>query len=767
MNLQTIKRQQGIATVLIVLLVGVALSASTLGVIYSVKSTQNKQVTSHASSNAQSAAWALAEATRAYLMKLEPAEFDNLRAEVDAAGAAGLEIPMTLDGPLAHLSKSKVIANSSYTDPVSGKPHIEITVNAVDSVSKSATTLNVVYAIVAGSAGKQCYPEGKNRFNGDVIGQNIDFKMTGDLNEIIVDGSYGSGDSNLHSIRGIERYKVTGDLSLSGSGNDYALTELQANGSIHIDIASTNIDEKTPISAGGDITIAAANATLGTVVAGNNINLSIHEGSAINVQAGVKILGKIKGVVLTADGYRVNPVEPGSPLGAINFQSSATISTVLSRADLSLGNNLKNLNNTYSLNDVLFNTYSGTVDETIAARSIICTSSPTIAKAEAGKSIDNCAPIPDATNVETDPEVKTTVETKMIKYVPLDLPPSLIADADSYKANYAFHRVGTVNHVTVQNINGLTETAKTYKLLDDNTLETLAGEKTGFNICGNATEKCIDFNDESRILESDDTRAPRTTVDDRGVIEAIAPKGLWTITKKTAKLAPGVYYFDRDLLITGINDSNFLTTIMSAGHIMQTEEVRLLAINAVPEEVLCLNQNLSVDYKQHIADVNITPIATETYYPLQNGVVPYPTNYCKITNGSLARDSSPDEDFVGQFALMAGQENNDEDPVSYQGGNIYFTSSLGVFGRVIAGNTIKLESPDGLKKSNAQIFGLIGSEARAAGIDNAQNDLTGTIDVHTDFYTEVLNKGDPDGGGECSPNDAVKPASTLIWSRYR
>ena len=766
MKLKTIKQQQGIATVLIVLLVGVALTASTLGVIYSVKSTQNKQVTSHATSNAQSAAWALAEAARAYLMQLDPDELDTLRTEVDAAGDAGREIPITLEGPLAHLNKSKIFANSSYIDPVSGKPHIEITINAVDSVSQAATSLNVVFEIVTGSAGSQCYPEGQNRFNGDVIGQNVDLYMTGDLNEIVVDGSYGSGDSNLHSIRGIERYKVTGDLSLSGSGNGYALTELQANGSIHLDIASADIDENTPISAGGDITIDAANANLGTVVAGNNINLIIHEGTATNVQAGVKILGNIKGVDLTADGYRENPVELGSPLGAINFQTSATISTALSRADLNLGNNLKNLDNTYSLSDVLFDGYGGAIVEAVAAESIICTSSPTIAKADAGKSIQNCVPIPDTTNLVTDPEVKTTVETKMINYIPLDLPPSLIADADSYKANYAFHRVGIENHVTVQNINGLTEAPKTYKLLDDNTLETLdTAENTGFNICGDATEKCIDFAPNSRILESDNTRAPRTTVDDRDVIEAIAPNGLWTILPNTTSLAPGVYYFDRDVKIDGFNNSNFVTTIMSAGHIMPTNPIQIFAMNAVPEEVLCLNQNFSVSPEQHNSNADITLIPAERHYPRQGGVDPYPTNYCKDTNGSVARDSSPDEDFVGQFALMAGQENNEADPVSYQGGNIYFASSLNIYGRVIAGNTIKLESPDG-KKSNAQIFGLIGSEARAAGIDNAQNDLTGTIDVHTDFYTDVLNKGDPNGGGECSPSDAVDPASTLIWSRY-
>ena len=54
----SLKKQSGIATILIVVLVGAAMTATALSLIHSVKSTQQKQITAHAATNAQAAAWA-------------------------------------------------------------------------------------------------------------------------------------------------------------------------------------------------------------------------------------------------------------------------------------------------------------------------------------------------------------------------------------------------------------------------------------------------------------------------------------------------------------------------------------------------------------------------------------------------------------------------------------------------------------------------------------------------------------------------------------
>ena len=151
MLLKPLKKQHGIATVLIVLLVGVALSASTLGVIYTVKTTQNKQVTSHAKTNAQSAAWALAEAARSYLDALSPEELNLLMLKIDDGP---VEISPTLVADLGYLSNS-TITFSSYL-VIDSKHQFAITIKAVDTRSVSASSLNLVFEVTPGTVAREC-----------------------------------------------------------------------------------------------------------------------------------------------------------------------------------------------------------------------------------------------------------------------------------------------------------------------------------------------------------------------------------------------------------------------------------------------------------------------------------------------------------------------------------------------------------------------------------------------------------------------------------
>lgn len=784
MNTQNLKKQQGIATVLIVLLVGVALSASTLGVIYSVKSTQSKQVTSHASTNAQSAAWALAEAAKVYLSKLEASELTALDEAIGsavAAGKQGYELVLALPANLAHLGESKVFINSKLT--IDGKAAYELTIKAIDTLSKASASLNVVYQVVPGAAGKKCYPKGENYWSGDVIGEGIDLYMTGPLREFKVDGSYGTNGA-LHSIHGIQSFIVTGDLGLTGTSDEDNITYLQANGSIFLEIANTNIDETTKVHAGGDVVIVnQANLHFGEVIAGAGIKWGSHEGLTNNMQAGVKIAGPISykddnqsfiNVELDEDGYRTTGVEDGETLGAINFVSpGASHKKLWTRASLDLPNNFT-IGNAYSLDDLTLSGYNKAIGDAMAVNDLKCTSTPEITNPVAGASITGCTDI-DLTDIGNSDAVKAEIEEQMVEFTPVDLPPSLIADADNYKANYAFRAIGTApNHtieVTVSNVKGLAEDTEKVFTLEDNILME-DGESTGFNICGDITETCITFTGSDLLTENElngldhvsdlKTEADlREATEDNAIAQAAVPDGLWTITGDARKLVPGVLYFDRDLQIVGYNDKEYANTILSAGSIKPVNDIRLAAINAVPEETLCNNHDLTIITQQRVAEPDISTSAAQEFFPPQNGTYPYPTNFCEEVEGKIVRVAS-EEDYIGQFGLMAGQENDDEEgnPVSYQGGNIYFGSSISILGRVIAGNAIKSY------KGNAQVFGLVGSEARAEGKNKAVNELNeSTLDINTEFM-EVLDKSPDDDSGNCTPKDAIAPDNKLIWSRY-
>src|SRR5690606_1545582 len=81
-NKHTPYTQRGFATVLIVLLVGLAFAASALGTAYYINSSQKTLVSSHALTNAQSGAWTGVEIFRKYLDELIK---NSSKSEVSAA----------------------------------------------------------------------------------------------------------------------------------------------------------------------------------------------------------------------------------------------------------------------------------------------------------------------------------------------------------------------------------------------------------------------------------------------------------------------------------------------------------------------------------------------------------------------------------------------------------------------------------------------------------------------------------------------------------
>ena len=88
------KHQQGIATILILLLVGLAVTVTVLVAVYSLRSTQQRQLTTHATTAAQGAAWRGVEVIRTALLSVPE---DRLESWADGEGwdklDPGLVIP--------------------------------------------------------------------------------------------------------------------------------------------------------------------------------------------------------------------------------------------------------------------------------------------------------------------------------------------------------------------------------------------------------------------------------------------------------------------------------------------------------------------------------------------------------------------------------------------------------------------------------------------------------------------------------------------------
>ena len=192
-------KQQGVATILIVLLVGIALTATTLGVVHTVQSTQNKQVSAHAVTNAQGAAWMLTEATRNYLSQLNSTELTSLSGNI----ALGAGIPSDLSG-----STITVKTVTPGTDPITSAPNVQVDVEiqAKDVASKATSLLNVVFAVTPGVGAviPNCSDNGGSQFTGLTEGKDLYLEVDGSNNNFLVDGSYGNP-TNAASIKGVKK----------------------------------------------------------------------------------------------------------------------------------------------------------------------------------------------------------------------------------------------------------------------------------------------------------------------------------------------------------------------------------------------------------------------------------------------------------------------------------------------------------------------------------------------------------------------------------
>ena len=726
MLLKPLKKQHGIATVLIVLLVGVALSASTLGVIYTVKTTQNKQVTSHAKTNAQSAAWALAEAARSYLDALSPEELTLLMQKIDIGP---VEISPTLVADLGYLRNS-TITFSSYL-VIDSKHQFAITIKAVDTRSVSASSLNLVFEVTPGTVARECPDPAKSQLAGDVEGEKLDLGVHGspENSEFTVDGSW-INPTDASALAGVDRFLVTGEVVLKGTDGGNPVNKIKANEGVTIQ-GSVSIGT---IETGGTV-LVTNNANIGEILAMEDVNWQ-SSGATSKIQAhqtATIINGLHEHITTGVEAQIVSPAGSTPDGGPINIDSLGTV-------DFAATNY----------------TSFGTVQ---AIGNVTCSTRNAIEKITSEGTIGDTCNTPNR-------NASTAVSISPIRvYEPVVVEKSTIADADGYDAHYSFKYDKDAPEadryrVTVQNIKGLDGD---YILYDGATKADLLRrpgaepQATDPSICvtANITRGCIDFDKDVSV----DTEG-LTAAEDR-------PTGRWIVTGEPSKLAPGIMYFDRDLEINQIDYR--INGFLSAGNIgvETSNQNMIIALNAAPSEVLCGGNEIKIEGEGESLALSHT--ANTTWFDNGTGVYPYPTDFCfgsppvKRTTVGEGEDAVPaTQPFIGQFALMAGQQNpvpDDEEDLdaTYQGGDIYLRSILNVFGRIIAGNSLKL-----ITETNLQVWGTVGSEARREGTSDAKNIMNGSIDIYPDAVEQLGEAG----SNNCTPSTRTSSNTSLLWSRY-
>lgn len=202
------RRQRGVATLLIVLVVGLAVSVTVAATVYSLRGTQAKQLTTHSATAAQAAAWRGVEALRLYLLQLDKAQLAGLSGPVTGMGALGVKSASVVNVAASGVDRYQVKAS--------------VTGEAGVGSALTTATVEVIYDVGPGAGGPgtppvcASMPAAPMVFNGNLeySGGKLDVTNATDYENIVVAGNLSVGGGSSARISGC----VKGNVTLSGGG---------------------------------------------------------------------------------------------------------------------------------------------------------------------------------------------------------------------------------------------------------------------------------------------------------------------------------------------------------------------------------------------------------------------------------------------------------------------------------------------------------------------------------------------------------------------
>lgn len=389
--------QRGMATTLVMLLTGMAMTVTAMGMVYGIRSAQDQQMASHAAVPAESKAWEGVELVRLYLLDI-------------ASQTQGEDRLVALTGNLASNINGLTISVSEPYVKATGLIGFNISSAAGNNGAAGATaTLQVFYNVkFASAAGAGVITQS------DIIKIGKPLNLTG---SITFKGNPNAkisvkGDANLSgSVTGLQYLQASGDIVIGGG---IQVDELFANGTLTLNgSASTQKG-----SALGNITLASG-GTQGTLY--TNGDISITNGSVGSANA----LGKIT-------------TSTGGTLGTLNAGKTIAISNgTITEAN--------------AVGDVTVTSWPS-INRINSKANVTCPSPYWFPQGTIkAQSTSGC---PNTTAVVAPTSVTVTLFTPLTA----KLEDTAKVDAYDFKdaSNYVFEYVNGKRQVTVQNINGMT-----------------------------------------------------------------------------------------------------------------------------------------------------------------------------------------------------------------------------------------------------------------------------------------------------------------------
>ncbi|MBC6905972.1 hypothetical protein DWB84_10935 [Saccharophagus sp. K07] len=714
--------QRGIATILIVVLIGVALTATAIGMMHSIRSTQEKHIAVHAVTNAQTGAWAGVEAFRRYL---------------DSKGVEGLTAgvyPIELTGYGTMQAKVQSV-NPTGT----GGYRIEATIVNVQDAAHASAAVGVIYEVTPSYGEYEL--SGPLNFNDDleltsrlVLDKPLTINVKGDVkianaNISNLQGINATGSVTVVSNNAVQLGTIhaNGDVKLSGT--DATATEIKAQGKVTLQ----NTAKAPLISANGDV---FHNASTNTMSMRSRSDITVDNSGNhdfVSAGGGVTINSTYKGTI--TDLWSVRTI--------INKSKNATLVTASGEATFDCENKEWNGFTKIAVN--------GTIDSA-------CTK--LLPPLEPGQTVIQNA------------GVKVDVMNPVSSFTM----PTLAVDVYPFRAeaNYVVSYVEGKIKVRVSNINGLEDgiyyVANGHKICRELKSNGDCNDDTPTDkyVClgQSPSEACLTYSFKSFTVAENAS----ASISYQDLTTGTHPsKGYFEV--QGAGIAPGIWWFDGSLIFSnGYNNG----TILATGNIATSNHYRGAAVNYGAEPVIysdsVRDETKRTTPYEEICEVIGTGLNNNemghhlaTYKNRFKDQ--FPTNLCNKTDGVYIPHK------LGNIALAAGgvRPSDNElggDDITYSGGDIYIKNNSNIFGIVLAGGYLSV-------RNNVAITGYVSASVQGpARTDGAVKNITdGDIKIYTDSETEWYSPktvpwmgADPCqvGCGTPLPGSGAK----LLWSRY-
>ena len=695
-------RQHGIATLLIILLLSLAMAAAAVGAAYSLRGTQQRQLTMHAATAAQGAAWRGVEALRMTLAQTGAAKL-TAWCNSNACAAGDQPLNKTIEGleslgvPNARLTRIRRpdLAKDVYliTAQVTGQA-------GSGSSAQTRSTVEVVYEVGNVSTSGEPTPGGGTptpintviTFNNDLnLSGNITVKKpAGKEYQINVKGDLTTGGN---SITGVDTVWSTGSIQIS-SGSTFGT--LVANGDIKFD---GSVTATKAVSARGDICISGG---------ANAANAQIKANGSVVANGGV-VLGDVSAIGTSQRGDETAKCTasdaPGTDangnLYAVDLKGNSSARTVAATGSVRINSGSitasDGLRATGNLVDTNWGgTECGQVGGTITA---------------GNPAVSACVLSVPGLQVAISPVSPVTLNTTTF---------------NAYDVEAAAHYAFKID-------------ANGYKIA---TVRSIHGIADGTYFIADYTGPYKDYLCKELTASSTPTAATCKTQPSVTPCKGYSPYNncmAYNVATKTWTLngtsfAPGIIWFEGNLTMgNGVYYGSFIAT----GTISTAGSLKIYAVNFA-----------GYNGKRGTTTYAPTGICVNSYFP---GL--YPTDYCGADGSAF---TSPNDSIIGHYALLAGSYDLSH---SYVGGNITLGSGNEIFGSVLSGNSY---SSGGSTTIHGSITALSLGEGGHSGGGSTTIDLTNL----PDGYEPIPDPCKLDGSCATSPTSSTEFKAMIHWTRY-